>query len=72
MKISEAKKKFKEHIIVSDLAEEAVSAISIFAPNKNIYRHIPFITDGLLPSERRVLYAMYADVKALPKLGYKN
>lgn len=72
MKISEAKKKFKEHIIVSDLAEEAVSAISIFAPNKNIYRHIPFITDGLLPSERRVLYAMYADVKALPKLGYKK
>lgn len=72
MKISEAKKKFKEHIIVSDLAEEAVSAISIFAPNKNIYRHIPFITDGLLPSERRVLYAMYADVKAFPKLGYKK
>ena len=72
MKISEAKKKFKEHIIVSDLAKEAVSAISIFAPNKNIYRHIPFITDGLLPSERRVLYAMYADVKALPKLGYKK
>lgn len=72
MKISEAKKKFKEHIIVSDLADEAVSAISIFAPNKNIYRHIPFITDGLLPSERRVLYAMYADVKAFPKLGYKK
>lgn len=72
MKISEAKKKFKEHIIVSDLADEAISAISIFAPNKNIYRHIPFITDGLLPSERRVLYAMYADVKAFPKLGYKK
>ena len=72
MKISEANKKFKEHIIVSELADEAVSAISIFAPNKNIYRHIPFITDGLLPSERRVLYAMYADVKAFPKLGYKK
>ena len=72
MKISEANKKFKEHIIVSELADEAISAISIFATNKNIYRHIPFITDGLLPSERRVLYAMYADVKAFPKLGYKK
>ena len=64
MKISEAQKQFKENIIVSELADEAISAISIFAPNKNIYRHIPFITDGLLPSERRVLYAMYEDVKA--------
>ena len=72
MKISEAQKQFKENIIVSELADEAISAISIFAPNKNIYRHIPFITDGLLPSERRVLYAMYEDVKAFHNSGYKK
>lgn len=72
MKISEAKKKFTEHIIEGELATEAKKAISIFAPNKNVYRHIPFITDGLLPSERRVLYAMYKDVNALPKGNYKK
>ena len=72
MKISEAKKKFTEHIIEGELATEAKKAISIFAPNKNVYRHIPFISDGLLPSERRVLYAMYKDVNALPKGNYKK
>lgn len=63
---------FNEHIYTSELAKEAINAISIYAPNKNVYRHIPFMTDGLLPSERRVLYSMYKDIKAVPNGPYKK
>lgn len=63
---------FTEHIYTSELVKEARDAIAIFAPNKNVYRHIPFMTDGLLPSERRVLYAMYHDINALPNKQYKK
>lgn len=61
-----------ESIIESELKDEAYNAISIFAPNKNVYRHIPFMCDGLLPSERRVLYSMFQDVGALPEKNYKK
>lgn len=63
---------FKENIIPMELKDKAKEAISIFAPNKNVYRHIPFMNDGLLPSERRVLYAMWKDVKAYPWANYKK
>ncbi len=62
----------KENIIQSELKDEAYKAISIYAPNKNVYRHIPFMSDGLLPSERRSLYAMWKDVKAYPWANYKK
>lgn len=62
----------KENIRQSELKDEAYRAISIFAPNKNVYRHIPFMCDGLLPSERRVLYAMFHDVNAMPNKNYKK
>ena len=64
--------KFNENIIPKELKDEARDAISIYAPNKNVYRHIPFMNDGLLPSERRVLYAMFKDVKAYPWQNYKK
>jgi DNA gyrase subunit A len=64
--------KFNENISVMELKDKAQDAISIYAPNKNVYRHIPFMNDGLLPSERRVLYAMYKDVKAFPWQNYKK
>ena len=64
--------KYRENITVKELKDEARDAISIYAPNKNVYRHIPFMNDGLLPSERRVLYAMYKDVKAVPWQNYKK
>ena len=64
--------KFNENITSKELKDEARDAISIYAPNKNVYRHIPFMNDGLLPSERRVLYAMYKDVKAFPWQNYKK
>lgn len=62
----------QENIIQMELSEKAKEAIGIYAPNKNVYRHIPFMCDGLLPSERRALYAMFKDVKALPNLNYKK
>lgn len=63
---------YKENVTVKELKDEARDAISIYAPNKNVYRHIPFMNDGLLPSERRVLYAMFKDVKAVPWHNYKK
>ena len=63
---------YKENITTKELKDEAKEAISIYAPNKNVYRHIPFMNDGLLPSERRVLYAMFKDVKAFPWQNYKK
>ena len=64
--------KFKENITQQELHDKAKEAISIYAPNKNVYRHIPFATDGLLPGERRVLYSMYNDIKAYPWVNYKK
>lgn len=63
---------YNENISVKELKDEARDAISIYAPNKNVYRHIPFMNDGLLPTERRVLYAMFKDVKAYPWQNYKK
>ena len=64
--------KFNENITPMELKDKAKEAISIYAPNKNVYRHIPFMNDGLLPSERRSLYAMFKDVKAMPNSNYKK
>ena len=64
--------RFNENITPMELKDKAKEAISIYAPNKNVYRHIPFMNDGLLPSERRSLYAMYKDVKAMPNSNYKK
>jgi DNA gyrase/topoisomerase IV subunit A len=63
---------YKENVIPMELKDKAKEAISIYAPNKNVYRHIPFMNDGLLPSERRALYAMWKDVKAYPWTNYKK
>lgn len=63
---------FNENITPMELGIKAQEAISVFAPNKNVYRHIPFMTDGLVPSERRALYTMYKNVKAFPNQNYKK
>ena len=60
----------KENITPSELKDEAYKAISLFAPNKNVYRHIPFMSDGLLPGERRALYTMFKDSKAYHDRNY--
>ena len=63
---------FNENISVMELKDKAYDAISIYAPNKNLYRHIPSMNDGLLPGERRLLYSMYNDIKAYPWANYKK
>ena len=63
---------YKENITIMELKDKAYDAISIYAPNKNIYRHIPSMNDGLLPGERRLLYSMYHDIKAYPWANYKK
>lgn len=62
----------ENYVREAELADEALKAISLFAPNKNVYRHIPFMCDGLLPSERRSLYSMWKEVKAYPWANYKK
>ena len=49
---------FNENVTEMELKDKAYDAISIYAPNKNLYRHIPTMNDGLLPGERRLLYSM--------------
>lgn len=63
---------YNENITIMELHDKAQEAISIYAPNKNVYRHIPFMNDGLMPTERRVLFAMWKDVKAMPWQNYKK
>ena len=64
--------KFNENVSVMELKDKAYDAISIYAPNKNIYRHIPTMNDGLLPGERRLLFSLYRDIKAYPWANYKK
>ncbi len=42
-----------------DLAETCESFIKIFGANKNLYRIIPSMVDGLRPVSRRFLYSLY-------------
>lgn len=42
-----------------DVAEACTEYLNIFAANKNLYRVIPSLIDGLKPGLRRILYSMY-------------
>lgn len=64
--------KFNENIKEMELKDKAYEAISVYAPNKNLYRHIPSMNDGLLPGERRLLFSMFYDIKAYPWANYKK
>lgn len=46
-------------IDVANLADNSESAMKIFGANKNLYRSIPSMIDGLKPVHRRILYTMY-------------
>lgn len=50
--------------IIENIIEENIGNISeeyqkIFGANKNLYRYIPSMIDGLKPVQRRLLYALY-------------
>ena len=49
---------FNKNVIQRNISEECTESANIYGANKNRMRHIPQICDGLLPGERRVLYAM--------------
>lgn len=46
-------------IITRNIADASEEWIKIFGANKNFYRHIPLLIDGLKPVHRRFLYALY-------------
>lgn len=46
-------------IIKRNIAEASEEWIKIFGANKNFYRHIPLLIDGLKPVQRRFLYSLY-------------
>ena len=46
-------------IIKRNIADAAEDWVKIFGANKNFYRHIPLLIDGLKPVHRRFLYALY-------------
>lgn len=46
-------------IDVANLADNSENAMKIFGANKNLYRSIPSMIDGLKPVHRRILYTMY-------------
>ena len=48
-----------EKIIQRNLAEACEEYSKIFGANKNLYRIIPSMCDGLKPVQRRFLYALY-------------
>lgn len=48
-----------EQIIRKNLAEECENYIKLFGANKNLYRIIPSMIDGLKPVQRRFLYSLY-------------
>ena len=48
-----------EQIIRKNLAEECENYIKLFGANKNLYRIMPSMIDGLKPVQRRFLYSLY-------------
>jgi DNA gyrase subunit A len=54
------------NIQIANIGDLCTEHMQIFGANTNLMRHIPSLADGLKPGERRILYAMYKDLKALP------
>ena len=57
-KIKEVKYDCNKNIINKNISDECTESTNIYAANKNRMRHIPLVNDGLLPGERRAIYAM--------------
>lgn len=57
------KEKFSQNIREENIGDKCVELMKIFGANKNVMRHVPLEIDGLLPGERRLLYAMHNDKK---------
>ena len=57
-KNKEVKYDCNKNIINKNISDECTESTNIYAANKNRMRHIPLVNDGLLPGERRAIYAM--------------
>jgi len=56
----------KEQIAVVNVAEEMKNSFLDYSMSVIIARALPDVRDGLKPSQRRLLYAMYRDLNLLP------
>jgi DNA gyrase subunit A len=59
--------KIKEYVKDRNVMEENIGDLctnhmQIFGANTNLMRHLPSLSDGLKPGERRIMYAMYNDI----------
>lgn len=54
---------FSQNIREENIGNKCIDLMKIFGANKNIMRHVPLEIDGLLPGERRLLFAMHNDKK---------
>lgn len=52
-------KNFENNYVEEDVGELSTKYMALYGININLARAIPFVTDGLKPSFRRILYAVY-------------
>ena len=50
-----------ERVIQMNIADADREYTQIFSANKNLYRHIPSLLDGMVPGKRRLFYSMWED-----------
>lgn len=51
--------KLKGKVYKENIADKAIEWIILFGGNRNVFRQIPFVIDGLKPVQLRILYNMY-------------
>lgn len=51
----------KDEVESFDVAEASEEWVKVFAANKNVYRTLPNIIDGLKPVQLRILYSLYTN-----------
>jgi DNA gyrase subunit A len=57
---------FNKNVEVLNIGDACTEYMKIFGANNNLMRHIPSISDGVKPGERRILYTLYNDMKSEP------
>jgi len=63
---------YNGNIEIRNIGNECTALMKIFGANNNLMRHLPFVTDGLKPGERRILYTMYEELKAVYNGRFKK
>ncbi len=55
-----------KRIEVANIGDLCTTYMRLFGANNNLMRHLPSLSDGLKPVARRILWAMYNDLKSRP------